>query len=212
MTSNADNENSELNEEQASFIEDLLKDPSKKQAVLRMVGGRDRGSTPSGTISPDPSHPFPSGTRQAEVRTQDPCQRASGSWPVTPPPWWFPPFFPPPSAWHETRAPPGPSGWEAASTSSGACSEISVRRGKGKRPVSCDEDPETSSEAETHREDAADDDTITLFSEAEALEMVEFDPTVQPDDSPRCDEKISINTSTALSRRRKGEGLSQAIM
>ena len=101
MTSTAGNENSERT---SIIYRGTPKGSSNKQAVLWVVCRRDCKSTPSGTISPDPSHPSPSGMMPAEVHTQDLCHERSGSWPVPPPPWWFLPFFPLPSAWHD--APP----------------------------------------------------------------------------------------------------------
>lgn len=148
-------------------LDALLGDPKIKEAIIKKIG----------LDVPRDQHPTPSGT-------------AMGGWqgPVYPPPaaMWpgvspYPPFsmagagFPPPPAWSEGRGRgwwAGPSTrdyWNQPSTSAAAMEDSEEPGGSSpKRPrLSLEED----------------EDVVDLLEESEALELIEFDPKVEPEGS-----------------------------
>ena len=176
MSSNDDGIPRNMNEdngEPAGHGEDeldaLLRDPSKKAALLRKMGLEDQ---PAGT-SDESSHSTPSGKSMSSwdhYSHHTPSGKSTGGWSGYPPgPFWppfpypgFPPFpnwgFPNPYASPRDSTPPPPESNAIPGTSS------SLQR---KRPQEVEDD----------------EDSIQLLDDAEALELVEFDPRVEPKDT-----------------------------
>ena len=156
-------------------IDELLRDPKKKGLVLAKLGLND-----------DPKDPVPSrkdsGKREDSSDSSNqhltPSGKTAGAWAMPPPPfggWWFPgPGMAPPPSGSTRRAPPG---WPYAHAygsfppnPTDPCSSRSV--GAQKRPRFL--------ESEDNDSDDEQSDIVNLLDDAEALELVEFDPTVTP--------------------------------
>ncbi|MCG8626900.1 MAG: hypothetical protein MJE68_33475, partial [Proteobacteria bacterium] len=156
-------------------IDELLRDPKKKGLVLAKLGLND-----------DPKDPVP--TRKDSGKREDSSDssnqhltlsgKTAGAWAMPPPPfggWWFPgPGMAPPPSGSTRRAPPG---WPYAHAygsfppnPTDPCSSKSV--GAQKRPRIL--------ESEDNDSDDEQSDIVNLLDDAEALELVEFDPTVTP--------------------------------
>ena len=183
--SDDDSHSGDLDEEQTRLIEGFLQDPSKK-AILRKLLIEH---TPCGTSSAsDLAQLTSSGTNQmGNVATASSSGTNMANLGGTPPPWWFqPPYFPPPY-FLPHLAPPH----HAPSHHSGASGSTSIapsRSGECSASTSGSWEQQTSSRKRPlpHEEDEEEDgeeDAINLLSEAEALELVEFDPSVQPEDT-----------------------------
>lgn len=154
-------------------IDALLRDPTKKAALLRRIGlddtpramGESSHSTPSGKSmggwGSGHSHSTPSG-------------KSMGGWGGYPsvPFWPFPyPGFPPFPNW-------GFPGSQAAPRNPPPAQE-------GPPPLEVDTNSCISSPLLRKRlqEVEDDEDSVQLLDDAEALELVEFDPSVEPKDS-----------------------------
>ena len=162
------------------LIERLLQDPEMLQKRLT-----EEEPTRCGTSSLPP-HLTPSGTNQMGS-ISDRANLNEWAMPGPPPPWWFqiPYFRPPPPApphtgasslyfpplWPPHTAPAPPHSDSCSSTASVPSCSDSASVGR-QRPLSSRKDSVEEEE-----------DTLTLLSEAEALELVEFDPAVQSEDT-----------------------------
>ena len=157
-------------------LDAILRDPSKKVALLRKMGLDDIQGTSTG----EPSHSTPSGKSmggRAHYSHSTPCGKSMGGWSGYPPAafWPFPyPSFPPFPNWGFPNSQPLPRNHTT-----------SPRETTMPTPRESDESPGTSSSLCRKRpQDAQDDeDSIHLLDEAEALELVEFDPSVEPKDT-----------------------------
>ena len=143
-----------VNEEQ--LIDDILKDGKKKEELLKKLGAQDTSSrTPASGGGKEDGHLPLSGKN--EGTWQMPAFAPFGWWPPGPTPFGHVQAaggFPPFMAYPGYQpAPP-----EAP---------------RGKRPRTEDSDTESS----------ASEDHIDLLDDAEALEMIEFDPAVDPEDA-----------------------------
>lgn len=166
-------------DDQAQQIDRLLQDPSTKAMLLERLVGKQ---TPRGTTAfPNPPCLTPSGTNEtgdtSRASTANPMANA---WPPPCPPWWFqiPPYFPFPPAPVQPLAPPHAG--TALSSSLPSCSGSS-NPGAG-RPGSSRK-RHLSYDASSSSQGSEEEDAVTLLSDSEALELVEFDPAVQPEDS-----------------------------
>ena len=173
------------------LLDSILDDPRKKEAMLKRLNSSDeaaRDSAPSGKTSGS-GNPTLSG----KVGGDDPSQAQSQfpQPPAAPPFWWpqahafYPPFMfagagpgahaPTPAHWGHWLEGPSCSRAEATSESEYS-TDVAPPRGKNKgkkRQRSQSECPE----------EEAEEDAIDLLDESEALELVEFDPSVEPKDS-----------------------------
>jgi len=148
----------------------ILSDPRKKALLLRKMGLEDGGDT----VAPGKGSDGASSTSQANLT---PSGKSVGSWPCAAN-WWAPfPGFP---ATGPSPVPPGYfpwpgfyGNWLTQPESSGGRSVCSQPGPSGSKR-SVDTTPSDVSNSEN---------AIELLDEAEALELVEFDPGVDPKDS-----------------------------
>ena len=138
----------------------ILNDPNLKAALLLKMGlGDSDGNKTSGkpNANREDGHLTPSG-------------KSTGGWPA------YPPFWPP------YPYPPAPFPGYPPFTSQGTA-DARQSRGTGSRPLRDEPGPSglATSGGMTVTDD--DEDAIELLDEAEALELVEFDPCVEPKDS-----------------------------
>lgn len=163
----------DLNDNENALLEELMNDPDKRRNVLRRMG----------VEAPEPDRTLSGKQDGQQQRHPTLSGKSMGAW-HTPPPWWYgPPFFPfhPPAGF-----PPPPAG---GATEQQAPLDQSRAGPSRKRPAPSEELPEAADEEE-------DLDSVGLLSEAEALEMVEFDPSVDPEDSWEAPKAIEArNTS-----------------
>ena len=156
-----DQNTSEISESEHLFLDGILRDPRKKEWALKMMGLADDSRTPSGKNGNGNTHPTLSGTDtggRGETGLQP-------SWPpMSMAPFWWPPR----GTW-----PPAPASTSSAGNSEPSTSsqDPSVNRGKKR----------TRSQPEDDGED--DSDSVVLLDDTEALELVEFDPSVDPEGS-----------------------------
>ena len=163
----------------SSVIDELLRDPKKKELLLEKLGlGEASGSGVQGTTTPTSNGGSGKGGGPDANSSQHltPSGTTAGAWP--PPPyagWWFPygahgPI--PAQAPEQGRA---PIGWPY-SVFPGPCNSSDPGPSRtSKRPRTEEPDDNDTDDQES--------DVVTLLDEAEALELVEFDPAVTPKNS-----------------------------
>lgn len=196
--SDADNSASEVDR---ATMESFVKDPSKREQLVQLLleeGTTLRGTsslsprlTHSGTTQTDNSVATPSGTNMANAMTN---ATANGGGP--PLPWWmtFPPYFPPAATFpfpvasgcshgdpaSLAHAPPAASSSSSNINTTDSSSSTARGHSSGSRKRVSPSDLE-SLESEEEGDDTQ--DTISLLQESEALELIEFDPAIQPEDA-----------------------------
>ena len=176
-------EEEEQQEATDRLVEEIVADPTKKMAVLRGLGlldteqqdGRRTPADGSGKGSGTIEAPAPSG-KNVGARWQQPAftgfPPSYGWWPPAPPTMPYPPY-------HSAHAQWGWHRQENYDSQSMASSSRSISptpahdhgSGKGKKRMRTEESEEQ------------EEDAISLLGEAEAIELVEFDPSVDPKDS-----------------------------
>ena len=161
MTEEQDGREDPQGQDGDGVLEEILRDPAKRREMVRLLGLEERRETvrtPSGKEDGLSDRHTPSGTNP---------------WPGVPsgnaaPLWWppscFPPFYPPPQA-QPMGNPCPPSNFSAAAG-------LPQPQQPRKRPAP--EEDEESQDIEDH---------IDLLSDTEALDLVEFDPSVEPEDA-----------------------------
>lgn len=153
-----------LGEEQ---LDDLLRDPKIKESIIRKIGLGNQDQEGAGA-------------RQCLT----PSGMSRGSWPSYPPaPFWPGPFpsFPvagaggPPPAWWEGRGDEGR--WARAHAHSSS--------GEGSSSSDCRRDSEGGNpkRARMMEDEQSEEDVMEFLDDNEALELVEFDPSVEPTDT-----------------------------
>ena len=159
-------------DEDEQLLDEISKDPERRELWMRKLGISSRtpaASSGKGNGSQE-SHPTLSGKRGVDW---PPIHQPSPYWP---PPMMFPagyPFFPPQAGWPpHTLGAGGPStSWAAQGACGGGMAQPGARLG-GEEGCS-DESPPGDPE----------EDCVDLLDEAEALELVKFDPSVEPKES-----------------------------
>ena len=176
--SSADGPDSEENDERAQQLEELLKDPKTRDKLRSRLGvktgeaSESSHSTPSGKLDSSSAPPTPSGKNGGDGPPGS--SRSSAT-------WWphgaFPPYFPFPLPL------PAVGGSSSSSASHPWPFPFFPR---SQQPPSRRQTSQLAAEEEdagSETEESATEDRVDLLSEAEALELVEFDPTVEPEDS-----------------------------
>ena len=159
-----------------SALDALLKDPNKKAALLRKMGLDD----PPGTSAHDPSHPTPSGKSTGgwpHYNHPTPSGKSMGGCSGYPPaPFWPTPFpypgFPPFPTWGFPDPQPQTDSRDSPCDSESAThTQIPGPSSSRKRTQ------------ELTQVDEEDEDSVLLLDDSEALELIEFDPSVEPKDT-----------------------------
>ena len=147
------------------LMEEILQDPERRKAWMERftLAQPVDGRTPSGMR----------GGRDGLSTTPTPSGKARGEWswpPVPSMPFFWPPAAPgyPPS-FYSARPPPPPPGAHA--------------QGVGPGPSWAAEEPSASEDRQPGEQEAEEGEVLELLDEAEALELVEFDPSVDPKES-----------------------------
>ena len=162
----------------SSVIDEPLRDPKKKELLLKKLGlGEASGSGVQGTTTPTSNGGSGKGGGPDANSSQHltPSGTTAGAWP--PPPyasWWFPHGVHGPIPAHAPEQGRAPIGWPySVFPGAGPCDPGPSRTSKRPR----------TEEPDDNDTDDQESDVVTLLDEAEALELVEFDPAVTPKNS-----------------------------
>jgi len=164
MEKEAQSESQEQDPDTEELLDTILGDPRKKAALLLRIGLDEQQTR----------EPATEGEKADVDRHLTTSGKSTGGWSYPPAPFWPYPFpqmpFPGYSGypdlgyqrqfWQEASDLPGPSGLSTERPSTSGSRNL-------KRPI----------------ETQGDEDVVDLLDESEALEMIEFDPSVEPSDT-----------------------------
>ena len=144
------------------------------------MGLDDSPGMPTG----DPSHPTLSGKFTGgwgHCSHSTPSGKAMGGWSGYPPvPFWPAPLFP------YLDFPPFPTAWGfSPHATTGDSPKESTPAPQDPNPATCTSSPSLRGKRpqETSLAEEDDEDSVQLLEDAEALELIKFDPSVEPKDT-----------------------------